>query len=294
MCDRSDRRLWVAASFWHRHGHVFVETFARLPVVVLIHDYLLSQGSPFNLLSVSQFQSSPRNSVNFSTPQPSLFASAPSGHAFLPLTLEDGLYTPSDDRYRSLPRFDLTPTTLPTTTVSALSALADDSGDSRLLHPGGPSLPHDLVLGPLGTWSCKMLAGATARNRILAFPSTSISDFDAVRQFCDEFLSPLAAPPARRLYDPTNPLHMADLSASFMGIGDERLRRTIELNRGLLPATARVPVHPFPQGRLAKTRCTTFTGHRFARWSSRTLSRLAITGFVMARPMLTIVRDGAT
>jgi hypothetical protein len=44
-------------------------------------------------------------------------------------------------------------------------------------------------------------------------------------------------------------MHMADLSTRFMGIGDERLRRTIELNRGLLPTTGRVPVHPFPQGK---------------------------------------------
>jgi hypothetical protein len=42
---------------------------------------------------------------------------------------------------------------------------------------------------------------------------------------------------------------MADLSARFMGTGDERLRRTIELNRGLPPATGRVPAHPFPQGK---------------------------------------------
>jgi hypothetical protein len=62
-------------------------------------------------------------------------------------------------------------------------------------------------------------------------------------------VSPVASPPARRTYDSDNPLHMADLSMRFMGIGDERLRRTIELNRGLLPATGRVPVHPFPQGK---------------------------------------------
>jgi hypothetical protein len=42
---------------------------------------------------------------------------------------------------------------------------------------------------------------------------------------------------------------MADFSTRFMGIGDERLRRTIELNRGLSPAAGRVPVHPFPQGK---------------------------------------------
>jgi hypothetical protein len=44
-------------------------------------------------------------------------------------------------------------------------------------------------------------------------------------------------------------LHMVDLSTRFMGIGDERLRHTIELNRGLSPATGRVPAHPFPQGK---------------------------------------------
>jgi hypothetical protein len=42
---------------------------------------------------------------------------------------------------------------------------------------------------------------------------------------------------------------MADLSAKFMGAGDERPRHTIALNRGLTPATGRVPTHPFPQGK---------------------------------------------
>jgi hypothetical protein len=45
---------------------------------------------------------------------------------------------------------------------------------------------------------------------------------------------------------------MADLSARFMGAGDERLRRTVELNRGLTPTTGRVPVHPFPQGKFTQ------------------------------------------
>jgi hypothetical protein len=95
-----------------------------------------------------------------------------------------------------------------------------------------------------------LLAGTTTSNRILAFHTTLAEGFDSeLRQFCDGFLSPVAAPPARHTYDPANPLHMADLSTRFMGIGDERLRRTIELNRGLLPATGRVPVHSFPQGK---------------------------------------------
>ncbi len=88
------------------------------------------------------------------------------------------------------------------------------------------------------------------RRRILAFPVSGTTPFDSeLRTFCDGFLSPVAAPPARKTYDPANPVHMADLSVRFMGAGDERLRRTLELNRGLLPTTGRVPVHPFPQGK---------------------------------------------
>ncbi len=45
---------------------------------------------------------------------------------------------------------------------------------------------------------------------------------------------------------------MRDLSIRFMGAGDERLRRTLELNRGLAPTTGRVPTLNFPQGKFAQ------------------------------------------
>jgi hypothetical protein len=109
---------------------------------------------------------------------------------------------------------------------------------------------HSSVATPLGQWSCKLLASSSDSRRILAFPSGDGSHFDSeLRSFCDSFLSPVSIPPARRTYDPGNPTHMADLSTRFMGAGDERLRHTIELNRGLTPATGRVPTHPFPQGK---------------------------------------------
>jgi hypothetical protein len=154
--------------------------------------------------------------------------------------MDEGLYGflaepihSSDDRYRTLPRFDLT-----------------SKGPHDI--PFGVILPQSSLVpvATAGTWSCKLYAGSTPQRRILAFPSATTTDFDAeLRSFCDGFLSPVASPPARRTYDPNNPLHMADLSMRFVGIGDERLRRTIELNRGLLPGTGRVPVHPFPQGK---------------------------------------------
>jgi hypothetical protein len=93
-----------------------VRTDADNLIVGLIHECLLSQESPFNLLSVSQFQAVDQNSVNFSLGSPSLSAKSSGGSATIPLLLDDGLYSflaepihPSDDRYRSLPRFDLTP-----------------------------------------------------------------------------------------------------------------------------------------------------------------------------------------
>jgi hypothetical protein len=99
-----------------------VRTATHAPVVGLIHDCLLSQGSPFNLLSVSQFQASTPNSVDFSIDSPYLSVHfmanvrSQTRHVILPLTMDDGLYSflaepihPNDDRYRALPRFDFTP-----------------------------------------------------------------------------------------------------------------------------------------------------------------------------------------
>jgi hypothetical protein len=175
------------------------------------------------------------------------------GPTIFPLVLADGLYSfsaepihPSDDRYRSLLRLDMTaggpPEQAGYSTRDNPGTLAGDFSSFGELHTHFPS--------PLGAWTCKLLVGPTVHHRILAFPASDSSAFDSeLRQFCDGFLSPVASPPARRTYDPTNLGHMADLSTRFMGIGDERLRRTIELNRGLLPATGRVPVHPFPQGK---------------------------------------------
>ncbi len=149
-------------------------------VVGLIHNCLLSQGSPFNLQSVSQFQSSLLNSVDFSVGSPQLSVQSSFGHAICPLDLH-GLYSfsaepihPSDDRYRFLPRFDFTP--------------RDGVFSSRpSTHSVVGGVSHDAA-SPLGEWSCRLFAGTTAQQRILAFPLTGSSDFDSeLRNFCDGF-----------------------------------------------------------------------------------------------------------
>ncbi len=222
-----------------------VHTVTGRTVVALIHNCLLCQGSPFNLLSVSQFQSLSQNSVSFSTISPSLTMKSSHGCVGIPLVLDDGLYSfvaepihPSDDRNRSSSRWDMTAKTSPDTPF-------------RLPHPGEfSSMP---ALAGSGSWTYKLLAGTSPEHRIMAFPVTNGTHFDAeLRSFCDGFLAPVAPPPARHTYDLSNPTHMADLSARFMGTGDERLRRTVELSRGLLPTTGRVPVHSFPQGKFAQ------------------------------------------
>jgi hypothetical protein len=63
---------------------------------------------------------------------------------------------------------------------------------------------------------------------------------------------PNAIPPARRTYDSENPAHMADLSVRWMDTGDERLRRTLDLNRVLTPTTGRVCTLKFPKGKFVQ------------------------------------------
>ena len=71
---------------------MFVLTASQdLPIVALIHDCLLSQGSPFNLLSVSQLQAAGLNSVNFSVGAPALSIWSRRATTTIPLFVQDGL-----------------------------------------------------------------------------------------------------------------------------------------------------------------------------------------------------------
>ena len=133
-----------------------VRTSADRFVVVRIHNCLLSQESPFNLLSVSQFQTSHLNSVDFRPGSPNFSVQSSAGHAVFPLALLDGLYSflaesihPSDDRYRSLPRFDLTPPGGPFPVLPA-----DSLGSSSI--SGDENGAVSAVAGCLTTVSCSM------------------------------------------------------------------------------------------------------------------------------------------
>jgi hypothetical protein len=112
---------------------------------------------------------------------------------------------------------------------------------------------HPLDGSSLGQRSFRMYVLPSSSQRVFAYPGSTNSEFDAnLREFCVDFLAPPSIPPARRIYRDDSPPDMRDLSVCFMGTGTERLRRTIELNRGLAPATGTVPILNFPQGKFAQ------------------------------------------
>jgi hypothetical protein len=203
-----------------------------LSVVLRIHNCLYGRGQ-FNLLSVSQICQQNGNSVYFTLASPALVlrGSGSKTRVFcLPMTLEDGLFalrvTPfqlEDPRYSTLPKVDVTP--------SGVFQLSDDSSHR---------------------WSSKVLLSASREARILV---ASHVDFDYnLKSFCGDFLAPPSIPTARRQYD-SSVEDMMDLTTRFRGLGDDRLRRTMELSNGLTApaskATSRVSrTKPFsPPGR---------------------------------------------
>ncbi len=203
---------------------------------ILIHNCLLSQTGLFNLLSVSQLQASQLHFVDFSLLTPRLCLTSSSGDFDVPLLLSDGLYSLTveplsiaDPRYSLNPRFELT----------APGAYVPPTIVPRSGTPPG-----------LVDWACRLFVAPSRQRRVLAFPATDGPSFgDHLNEFCQQFIGPLSPPPSRRAYDPLNDLHMSDLSVRFMGTSHDKLKRTIELNRGLAPATGRVPTLNFPQGR---------------------------------------------
>jgi hypothetical protein len=211
-----------------------VHNVHQQPHIILLRNCLLSPGDSFNLVSVSQLQASGQNSVNFHHDSPTLSLTSGPGHLLLPLTLSDGLFSFSaqpfhinDERYTTLPRFHLT--------------------------AKGPYVPPASTLDSSNSWNYTLIVAPSSTRRVVAYPAAIGPEFDAaLRQFCTTFIAPTAIPPARRTYDSANPLHMADLSIRWMGVGDERLQRTLALNHGLTPTTGRVPTLNFPQGKFVQ------------------------------------------
>jgi hypothetical protein len=201
------------------------------PVLLRVHNCLYGHGE-FHLLSVSQICQREGNSVDFTLSSPTLVLRSKRRQIRIALAIEDGLFaipvTPfqmDDPRYSTLPKFDVTP--------NGDFRLSDDLSSHR--------------------WSSRVLVSASSNARFLV---ASRSDFDCnLTSFCGNFLAPPSIPAARRQYNPAVQSDMVDLTTRFLGLGDERLCKTIELSNGLASppskANAKVSrVKPFfPHGR---------------------------------------------
>jgi hypothetical protein len=199
--------------------------------VLRVHNCLFGRGQ-FNLLSVSQLCQKQGNEVNLSLDSPTLTlrTSGPKKRSILfPLHVDEGLFgfkvvpfTTDDSRFPSLPKIDVTP-----------------SGEFLLSDDG------------LHRWNSKILASSTPAARILL----SSADYEwNLQSFCGNFLAPPSVPPSRRQYDAESQQDLSELSIRLMGIGNERLKHTIQISKGLSsPASKlgdRVPPLNFPQGYL--------------------------------------------
>ncbi len=183
---------------------------------------------------MSQMSQIESNVVDFGLHSPALIFSSgfKKRQIRLPLLLEDGLFAISvlpfqldDPRFTSLRKVDVT--------------------------PGGDFCPSDDISSH--RWNSRVLVSANQRARFLVAQNC---DYDyQLASYCGNFLAPPSIPSSRRQYDPAIQADMADLTTRFLGLGLDRLKRTIELSNGLAtPASkfnARIPdLKPFfPQGR---------------------------------------------
>jgi hypothetical protein len=184
------------------------------PFLLQIHNCLYGQGH-FNLLSVSQLCQNSNNSVDFTLDSPVLvFSSRSKNHPReirLPLFLDNGLFALSatpflldDPRFSSIRKVDVT--------LRGSFTPSDSSSTHR--------------------WNSKILVSPTPGGRFLV---ASHCDFDYnLQSFCSNFLAPPSIPVSRRQYDPQKECDMKDLTTRFLGLGTDRLMKTMELSNGLL------------------------------------------------------------
>ncbi len=83
----------------------------------------------------------------------------------------------------------------------------------------------------LGVWYTKILW----IGRVISLAERT-QEFEAkLTEFCANYHAPLSIPSARRTYQTDSVEDLADLSIRFLGVGSERLKRTMERSIGLSP-----------------------------------------------------------
>jgi hypothetical protein len=225
--------------------------------IIRIHNCLLCQNlgedDNFNLISVSQVLKTTYSTVQFNLHHSSLSVKHGKHQQSIEFDLvpDDGLYAmedfpvnASDPRHKRMVTVDLT-----VNEAMGLGRQPDGVGPNIVCVPTKPA-------SKLGTWYTNVLW----IGKIVALTGKKKGFDDGLKDFCNEYIAPLAIPPARRTYQTHDVDDLADLSIRFLGIGSERLKHTLERSIGLSPMVKEngkmrhqrpnpVPSHNFPQGR---------------------------------------------
>jgi hypothetical protein len=221
-----------------------------------IHNCLLSHRcdgeEEFNLISVSQILRTRRNAVSFGmdVSRISFQTTKQKGDVDFMMVADDGFYhvdaipiSQNDRRFNTMDCFDVTLETDPVISLIPVAIGGENSAKEE-----GPTLKPP---SRLGAWFVKILWMGTVRT----FTGMVNGFGEELLNFCDNYIAPLSIPTARRTYQIDNIDDVSDLSIRFLGIGTERLERTLERSIGLSPMIKKdgkmrhkVPTHNFPQG----------------------------------------------
>jgi hypothetical protein len=201
-------------------------------VLLRVHNCLYSFGE-FNLLSVSQMQTLPRNSLELSIRSPNLrlYASEIDGEnqtlksrkrfIDIPLVLDEGLYalhvkpiSPDDSRHLTTQIFDLTPPGDYTPLTQTPLRLVKNEKSTRQI------------------WTTTVVSTERPIGRIFTFAG-SLDFHTELVSFSDKFLAPSSVPPSRKQFDVSNASDMSDLSIRFLGVGTDRILNTVGISNGL-------------------------------------------------------------
>ena len=240
---------------------VFELRIGATAILVRIFNCLLCHGEEsFNLLSVSQMIRTGKVGVMFQEKAAYIeIKDKKGGTPFkLPLTESDGLYeirvqpiSTNDRRIHHAKQFELT---------CENDVHADDAAPSILTQFATLKSP-----SRLGVWKTKVVWIGNKKTESVPLMkvlmagrvSTTTSIYEEnLQEFCAAYFPPAMPREDRKTYQVNDVADMADLSIRFMGVGNDRLRHTLERSKGLTPCKRdekvyRVPPHHFPLGKWA-------------------------------------------
>ena len=198
---------------------MFRVSFGDSTAILKVFNCLLCHGEDegFNLLSVSQILRTKTNSITFCEGNSGIQIKKDGIIHSLPLKEIDGLYvllgSPiSVNDSQDFPVFNLTLETDP-------CLFEEDRVMTNVMK--SPSL--------LGNWTRKVLW--------LGARSLSTVNYDTnLQEFCTTYLNlPFSPTQTRKTYQTQDVTDMKDLSIRYMGVGNDRLEKTLERSRGLTP-----------------------------------------------------------